>query len=783
MALQGSVQMGDQFDVVTNMCPLSLMEQQRNLYRVDFEPEQELRRRRKYLLLEAFKDVGQDLAYDGDHLVYTAHLINNQKELERPVEASLPGGKTEMVLIKLKWTAHQKAVLDKQSIMFFCTRFKAAMAAQKDRICIGSDYFDLVNVEQVPEHQCQLAPGLCSTVYTTQCGPVLNVDMMFKHIRTDTVWDNINQMRGRGGASEAAVSVAFEHKVVMPTYWDPKRSIIIDRLRFDLSPQSTFNHKGNLVSYADYVRNRYGIKNSDLDKPQPLLESVSRTKRDKDGNFQVTHFIPSLCHLTGQTEEMKQDRFRSRDLIRKTAVIPGERLTKIQQNLRAMINNPDFSNTMKPWGIRIEPKLLRLPARRLPTPAIRNGSGPFNVQEDSESWMIKGRWDMFQKATVFENWAVLCSTPSPQVRELIDNLMYLGTKDMGIPMKPPRIYDTKGDRRPQAYKQTLLSEVAAQQPTFLVVVVPSPSDEPYKSMKQLLGSKEVGIPSQFVAHTNLMKDQLTKATKIMVQMNCKGGGAPWTVDMKMVKPTMIIGLDVHHGGDLEHKGGSVAAFVATQNRECTRLYSRTFMVKARQQELEQMSPDAPGLKELTKLAIEGFTKANNTAPQSIIVYRDGGSEGELARINAYEVAQFQAAIKAAAVPCSLTFIVVLKKVRTRYFMINPQNDKEVSNPLPGTIVDRHITNNYLPEFFLCCQHVNQGSATATKYQMICDDSKLSADTLQMYTYCLSHMYFNWNGTIRVPAPVKYASTLAKLTGQTLRGKEVNAKLWERIHYL
>ena len=40
--------------------------------------------------------------------------------------------------------------------------------------------------------------------------------------------------------------------------------------------------------------------------------------------------------------------------------------------------------------------------------------------------------------------------------------------------------------------------------------------------------------------------------------------------------------------------------------------------------------------------------------------------------------------------------------------------------------------------------------------------------LQMYTYCQAHMYFNWNGTIRVPAVVKYASTLAKFTGQVRR---------------
>ena len=40
-------------------------------------------------------------------------------------------------------------------------------------------------------------------------------------------------------------------------------------------------------------------------------------------------------------------------------------------------------------------------------------------------------------------------------------------------------------------------------------------------------------------------------------------------------------------------------------------------------------------------------------------------------------------------------------------MINPENQREVANPFPGTVVDTNITNGYIPEFFLCCQHVNQ----------------------------------------------------------------------------
>ena len=42
----------------------------------------------------------------------------------------------------------------------YSTRFKAGMMAQKDLVAIGSDYFDLKHVEEVPEFQCKLCPGL-----------------------------------------------------------------------------------------------------------------------------------------------------------------------------------------------------------------------------------------------------------------------------------------------------------------------------------------------------------------------------------------------------------------------------------------------------------------------------------------------------------------------------------------------------------------------------------------------------------------------------------------------
>ena len=53
---------------------------------------------------------------------------------------------------------------------------------------------------------------------------------------------------------------------------------------------------------------------------------------------------------------------------------------------------------------------------------------------------------------------------------------------------------------------------------------------------------------------------------------------------------------------------------------------------------------------------------------------------------------------------------------------------------------------------------------------------------QMLTYKMTHLYFNWQGTIRVPAPCQYAHKLAFLQGQSLH-REFSAHLSDKLFFL
>ena len=47
--------------------------------------------------------------------------------------------------------------------------------------------------------------------------------------------------------------------------------------------------------------------------------------------------------------------------------------------------------------------------------------------------------------------------------------------------------------------------------------------------------------------------------------------------------------------------------------------------------------------------------------------------------------------------------------------------------------------------------VNLGTVTPTHY-VVLDNGSMELDMIQKVAYALSHMYFNWTGTVKIPAP-------------------------------
>lgn len=114
----------------------------------------------------------------------------------------------------------------------------------------------------------------------------------------------------------------------------------------------------------------------------------------------------------------------------------------------------------------------------------------------------------------------------------------------------------------------------------------------------------------------------------------------------------------------------------------------------------------------------------------------------------------------------VTLVVVNKRITQRFF-IQDQNG-QLMNPPSGCIVDRGLVENSGSEdkpdegfdFFITPSSTTQGCVLPTHMHVTLNESHMKKIELQQLTYALCHYYFNWAGSIKVPAPCQYAHKIA-----------------------
>jgi len=125
------------------------------------------------------------------------------------------------------------------------------------------------------------------------------------------------------------------------------------------------------------------------------------------------------------------------------------------------------------------------------------------------------------------------------------------------------------------------------------------------------------------------------------------------------------------------------------------------------------------------------------------------------------------------------FVIVTKRINTRMFA---RQGNDLTNPTPGTVADTEVTRPERYDFYLVSQSVRQGTVTPVSFNVVWDNSGLKPDHIQRLSYKLTHLYFNWPGTIRVPAPCQYAHKLAFLIGQNVH-RDPHPDLAHNLFYL
>ena len=266
------------------------------------------------------------------------------------------------------------------------------------------------------------------------------------------------------------------------------------------------------------------------------------------------------------------------------------------------------------------------------------------------------------------------------------------------------------------------------------------------------------VPSQVVLHNTISRGKNLRSivNKILIQINAKLGGEPWAVSgMPFTsKPTMVCGYDVFH----KPKANSYLAFCGTVNRNFNQYWSAYIQ----QREYQEI---ADKLQSVVSEALDAFKTSNGIYPSQVIFYRDGVGEQQKKAIMTGEVEQIKQALlnkkDKDGGDIKITFVMVNKRVKTKLVL---ENQGRIQNPPPGTVLDHSLTAKGGYDFYLVSQHCRVGVPTPSHYTVLYDEIKADPKDLMGMTYKLTFTYFNFSGSVKIPAPVKYADKMAMLMG-------------------
>jgi len=756
---------GSQVSLLTNYFPLKLPSGPFYQYAVSITPECPNKRLCYSLIVQhekEFKD--KNFVYDGQSMLFTQQPLNKDKRDINLV--STASYSNEKYQVNIQFVSEISSNEMSSSVaQLFNILFRRSLALLKLQQ-IGRNHYNMDDryCINVPEHRVKILPGLLATIYTGSKGFMFNADVVYKVLRTDTILEYLIMLRDRYPRNYKEIAKEnIAGSIVLCLY--NNKTVYIDEIAWDKTPKDTFEKKGGgKISFAQYFKEQYNREIKDLN--QPLL--LHRVKQKNS----IEYFVPELCSLTGLTNEMRSNSRIMRDLKTKTGLNPTDRAKQIVAFAKESIQNAEFADALKKWQFVLDPRLIEVTGRMLPKQKIVFADKKEEDIKSNSSWDIKSI--SLLRVISVTNWVVV--GPRDASEDITNFLKIL--KQVSNPLKitysEPEIHLVAD---PNGYKDVLSSKINPDRHKFVLVVLPDNGKNLYDTVKQILILQKP-VPSQCVLWNNISnpKGIHSKATKIAVQLTSKLGGAPWTVNFAIPPQTMIIGMDVYHSGELGiKKKKSIVGFSASMDQSISRFYSRVLIQDSGKEIVKSLQPCMDS-------ALKKFKEINKVYPKCIVFYRDGVGEGQIKDVLEKELAACQESLKQLNITdTKLCFIVVLKRIHTRLFSHGSEGN--LDNPQPGTVVDTGITGPDTLEFFLISQSVNQGTATPIRYQCIYNDAGFKANDLQVLTYQLCHVYYNWFGTIKVPAPCQYAHKIAFLFGQSIHKEDEQRRLNNRLFYL
>lgn len=744
-------------------------------HEVQFSPRIDSQDERHRLVNQQRDIIGRIKVFNGYNLFLPKMIEGGRMELVSKESHEL-NDVTVRIIFKKQHDMSSMQLLSMYNNVF-CRIMRALKFIQHNR-----KFFDPTKANKIAAYNLEVWPGMVTAVDRFEGGLLLQLDGASRVLRTETARDvlmNISKkIKSTGGSMKQEAEKQLLGESILTRY--NNKSYIVDDINFEMSPKSTFvSEKGVRWTFLAYYKEMYGLEIKDKDQPL-IINRPKKKAQAQEGVDTMICLVPELCLMTGLTDTMRADFKIMKEVGNFTRLTPKQRQDVLHQFVQTVKEHEEASIYLTEWGLKLNDSTLPLEGRQLPPEVLHFGKGYKEQVNPKADWGRAATSKQVLTPVPLTKWAVVFVSKNQSiVKQFCQVLSQQGPK-MGINVAMPKVVGLDNDRTETYLKAVrAIIEPGVQ---LVVTIFPQMRSDRYAAIKKLCVA-EKPVASQCVNLKTISNEKKVTSVvqKIALQINCKLGGELWGTATPY-KDLMVVGIDVYH--DKTKKSGSVAGVVASLNDSLSRYFSRAVFQGEGQEIMD-------ALKTAFVDSLIKYWEVNHRWPQHIVVFRDGVGDGQLEVAEKHEAEQFIRTFRHVngnggdtkldeMLPedynPGFTFVVVQKRINTRiYLQTGPKN---YDNPPCGTIVDHTVTRFKYKDFFLVPQSVNQGTVTPTHFIVLRELGtepnaevnrkpvpKLEATDIQKLAYKLTHMYFNWPGTVRVPAPVQYAHKLVDLVGQ------------------
>uniref|UniRef100_A0A336MED6 CSON000333 protein n=1 Tax=Culicoides sonorensis TaxID=179676 RepID=A0A336MED6_CULSO len=729
-------------------------------YRVDFAPDIDVTQIRKALLRQ-HKSLFNGFLFDGSMLWTTTKLQDDPYTITTKRQDDSP------VQIIIKFTK-EVTTTEQSSLQVLNVILREAMQHLKLQL-VGRNFFDPVAKIDIPEFRLELWPGYITSIRQHETDILMCAEISSKVMRRETLLDILHDCVKNHRDYKEVYTKTIIGSTVLTDYTN--KTYRIDDVDWDRNPSSTFETRDGTISFAEYYQKRYHLKIKDL--KQPLLMSRSKDRQRRQGQDDLIALIPELCRATGFTDQMRTNFRLMKAVAEHTRVGPAQRVRRLMTFNQRLQGTPESVDVLRQWNMRLSQELVEVTGRELMPERIVFGTreAPGTLEAD---WTREFRNNKLYNVLPLQNWHIIVPSRARKESQDFIKLLQESVGGMGIQISQPQIHNIESDRNEEVLRA--IDDSVRHDPELVMIVVTNNNSSRYAAIKKKC-CVDRAVPTQVIVQKTItpkggnVRGLMSVATKVAIQINCKLGAAPWFIKLPLTG-LMVAGFDVFH--DTKNKAISYGALVASMDlRENCKYFSAVSPHKNGEELSNELSLN------MTK-AIKEYRLQHGGLPSKIIIYRDGVGEGQLQYIVDHELKHLVDELNkhyrnAGQESVKLCFVIVNKRLNTRIF----NQDK---NPNPGTIVDDVITFPERYDFYLISQSVRQGTVSPTSYNIIHDTMSLPPDKLQILTYKMCHLYYNWSGTTRVPAVCQYAHKLAQLVGEHIH-QAPNQSMQKQLYFL